>query len=169
MLTEKEIVDRITPAHCLAITAYSEAAGDILVDNSSVEERIAVMCVARNRLRTPGRWSDTIKGVCLQNNGRVWQYDCWRPGSGGNHNRLIQKAYLLITDQPLQDAILDETLFLANGVLSGVIQDRTNGATHYYAPKSMVPRDSKPSWIFRNGVEIPPCATVGSQRFYKGV
>lgn len=171
MLTEAEVLDRISQAHVLAVTGYAEAAGDFLVDNSSVEERIAVMCVVRNRVRQPGRFGDTFKAVCLKNNGRTWQYDCWRPGSGGNHDRLVQKAYLLVTDQPLQDPILDETLFLANGIVSGVILDRTNGATHYYAPKSMVPVNSKPRWVFAPGSdrEIPPCAIVGTQRFYKGV
>jgi hypothetical protein len=168
-VTPADILAKLTQAQTLALTGYAEAAGDGREGGSSVEERIAAMCVARNRLRSPTRWADTYKGVCLQNNGRTWQYDCWRPGSGANHTRLMGKAYLLVTDQPLLDPVLDETLFLAGGIISGIILDRTNGATHYYAPKSMVPVNAKPRWVFKNGTEIPPCAVIGDQRFYKGV
>ena len=169
-MTEPDILTRLTDADALALTGYAEAAGDRREGGSSIEERIATMVVVRNRLRIPSRWADTYKGVCLQNNGRTWQYDCWRPGSGANHTRLVAKAYLIVTGQPLLDPLLDETRFLAGGVINGIILDQTNGATHYYAPKAMVPPDSKPRWVFdRQGREIPPCAVIGSQRFYKGV
>lgn len=156
----------LSDADTLALTALAEAVGDHQQGGSSVEERIAVMSVIRNRVRTPLRFGGaTYKAVCLKNNGRTWQFDCWRPGSGANHDRLMAMAYLLVTGQPLLQPYWEETRFLAGGVVRGVILDRVSGATHFYAPKTMKPVGAVPKWA--RGVE--PCAAVGSQLFFVNV
>jgi hypothetical protein len=171
-MTEREIIDQLTDLTALAATMIAEGGGDAVEGNSSVEERIAVGCVVRNRLRTPGRFGDTFKAVCLKNNGRTWQFDCWRPGSGPNHDRLIGLAYVLVISQPPMDPLVTETLALADLLIRGVLVDRVNGATSYYAPQAMVPKNAKPFWVFTDKartIERPACAIVGSQRFYKDV
>lgn len=164
-LTEAQVLDRVSDLDLLTLTALAEAVGDSQQGGSSVEERLAVMAVLRNRLRTPHRFGGSYRAVCLQNNGRTWQFDCWRPGSGPNHARLAALAYLRATLQPILHPFFEETYFLASGVASGVIHDRTNGATHYYAPASMVPKNSEPKWAR----DVVPCALVGGQRFYVNV
>lgn len=164
-MTEQDIIAALTEMQTLAATAVAEAAGDSREGQSSVEERIAVMSVVRNRLRQPLRFGHTYREVCLA----PAQFSCWTPGPDANHQRLIALAYLLVTHQPLLNAIADETLYLANGIISGVIADRTNGATSYYAPKAMKPAGRVPPWAMKNGKKIAPVAQVGDQLFFKGV
>jgi exonuclease III len=163
MLTRTEILAKLTDLQTLALTAWAEARGDSREGNSSVEERIAVLSVIRNRLRRPRRFGDTYKAVCLAK----WQFSCWNPGTDANHQNVMRLAYLLVTDQPTLDPLLDETLFLADGVMRGIILDRVMGADHYYAPKGMVPRDRVPDWAKdAQGRARTPLVIVGDQRFY---
>lgn len=164
-LTPAQVLESLTDLDVLALTALAEAVGDQAQGGSSVEERIAVMSVIRNRVRTPLRFGATYRAVCLKNNGRVWQFDCWRPGSGANNARLMALAYLLVTEQRILHPYWYETAFLATGIQGSALLDRVNGATHYYAPASMKPVNTVPKWA--RGVE--PCAKVGSQLFFVNV
>ena len=58
------------------------------------------------------------------------------------------------------DALYRETLYLADGLLTGTILDRTGGATLYWAPAAMVPPGRIPAWA----VGRSPVA-IGSQLF----
>lgn len=150
----------------LALTMIAEAAGDGREGGSSVEERLAVGCVVRNRVLNR-RWPKTFAAVCLQR----LQFSCWNPGLDANHVRLMALAERLITDgEATADPMLAETLYLAHGIIGGLILDRTGGATCYYAPKAMKPAGAKPAWVFLNGKAGPehvPAAVVGSQIFYR--
>lgn len=160
MIEATAILERLTDRQALALTAMGEARGDRREGMSSVEERLGCMMVVRNRLRTPRRFGDTFKAVCLQRR----QFSCWNAGDP-NRDVLLAMAYRLVTAQPTMDALLDETLFLADGVVDGVILDHTNGATHYYSPAAMKPRGSVPYWA--RGKE--PCAVIGGSRYFRGV
>lgn len=165
-MTEADVKAALTDHQALACTMVHEAAGDWRQGHSSVEERIAVGCVLRNRCRQPKRWAADYRGVALAR----WQFSCWNPGSGANHDALMRLAYLLVTGQPVTDLIYLETAYLAQGILDGTILDRVGGATFYYAPKAMVPKGSKPRWVFVNGKdgpEHPAAAAVGDQLFYR--
>lgn len=166
-MDEKAIIDQLTDVAALAGTMYAEAAGDSKEGGSSVEERIAVGCVIRTRVEKFRQYSaheQTVKGICLAHNDKgTYQFDCWRPGSGANHDRLIAQMGLLVEGRPLTDLVLKETLYLAEGVLSSILLDRTKGANMYYAPVSMVPPGSVPSWAKGK----TPVAAIGSQLFYK--
>ena len=157
-MTEAEIKAALTDHQALTCTMVHEAAGDWRQGNSSVEERIAVGCVLRNRCRQPKRWASDYRGVALAR----LQFSCWNPGPDANHQRLMQLAYLLATGQPVTDPIFLETAFLAQGIMAGTILDRVNGATCYYAPKAMVPAGTVPTWA--KGKQ--PAAAVGDQLFY---
>jgi hypothetical protein len=165
---ETRIKAALTDTQALALTMIAEAAGDWREGGSSVEERIAVGTVVRNRVLTPRRWGKTFRAVCLQPR----QFSCWDPGLDANHVRIMAQAERLTLDLKTNDPILDETLFLAAGVIQAIILDRTNGATSYYAPAAMKPAGSKPFWVYLNGkdgAEHAPVAVVGSQVFYKGI
>ena len=159
-MTENEILQKLAPADILALTAMGEQRGDSREGMSSVEERLACMMVVRNRLRLPGRFGDSYRSVCLQRK----QFSCWNVGDP-NRGLLMQHAYLLASGQPILDSLVEETRFLARGIESGVILDVTNGATHYYSPRSMVPSHSVPYWAR----DRKPCAQIGSSLYFKGV
>lgn len=158
-MNEAEIKAALTDLQALAGTMVAEAAGDRREGNSSLEERAAVGCVIRNRVRRPGGWGDSYRTVCLAR----LQFSCWNPGDDANHKRLIDLAYLLVTNQPAMDSLVLETLWLAQGIISGTVLDRVNGATHYYAPKAMKPAGRVPAWA--KGKQ--PAAAVGDQLFFK--
>jgi len=164
--TEGAIQLLLTDEQALALTMDAEGTGDWREGGSSAEERIAIGTVVRNRVHaTPGT---TFRAVCLARK----QFSCWNPGTDANHVRLMKTAQAVVGAAALLSADLAETFYLARGIIDGVIQDRTNGATHYYAPNAMKPAGSKPFWVYlngKNGPEHPAVAVIGSQRFYKGV
>lgn len=160
-MSEDQILEKLGDVETLAGTMYAEAAGDWKEGNSSVEERIAVGCICRNRLanfRSYRATQQTYKAICLARN----QFSCWNRGSGANHSRLIQQMEALVTGKTI-DPILKETLFLAQGIINGTLLDRTFGANFYYAPKSMVPPGGKPAWAANRA----PIADIGDQLFFK--
>lgn len=159
-MTDSELKAGLVDRSVLALTAWAEAAGDWREGLSSVEERIAVMCVARNRLadfRSFGAVEPTYRSVCLAPK----QFSCWFPGGGvANYARLLAMAERLMSGSPLKDALMYETLFLADGIMAGLICDRTQGATAYYAPQAMKPVGRVPAWAAGK-----PTLRVGAQLF----
>lgn len=158
-MTDQDIIDQLSDRQVLALTAIGEAAGDKVEGGTSIEERLAVMIVIRNRAAVRGRFGDGFRGVCLKR----LQFSCWNQ-TDPNRARLLEIGYRLLTGLPTP-AWVTETLALAVLVIDGTIQDYTNGATHYYAPAAMKPAGSMPAWA--KGVK--PCARVGGHIFFKGV
>ena len=159
-MTETEILERLAPVDVLALTAMGEARGDYAEGGSSVEERIGCLCVIRNRLRTPLRYGDSYAAVCLKRK----QFSCWNENDP-NRAWLLAIAYRIATGQPSMDPLLEETRWLAQGIVTGVLLDTTRNATHYYSPGAMKPKGSMPTWA-RNQVA---CAVIGGSRYFKGV
>jgi hypothetical protein len=157
-MTDAEILEGLTSGEALACTMLAEAGGDAIEGGSSVEERIAVGCVVRNRLRIPKRFGDSLKAVCLQPK----QFSCWNENDP-NRLHLLAVAYRLVTDQPRMDPLVEETLFLAEGIERGVILDRVKGATHYLT--AALYRTNPPKWA--RGIR--PAIRIGSQVFFVGV
>jgi len=156
-VTDLEIRGALSDVQVLALTCFAEARGDAKEGSSSVEERIAVGCVCRNRLRRPDRWGHSYREVCLAPK----QFSCWNAGTDPNHVALMAVAYRMATGQPTMDPLLDETLFLADGIMRGVLLDRVNGAVSYYAPAAMKPPGRVPAAAV--GKKTLP---VGNQLFY---
>lgn len=146
----------------LALTMTGEAVGDAR-DGSSIEERIAVGCVVRNRLAKPGRFGGTWAGVCL----RPWQFSCWN-ANDPNRRRLLTLADAYIRDAAAacgDDRRFAETLWLAGGIIQGSILDIVEGADHYFNPKIV----AAPPWAFEDTKRTrlrKPDAVVGSHQFY---
>lgn len=161
MTDQKLAIVNVLPSnHILAGTMWAEGRGDGREGNSSVEERIAIGTSIRNRLAHSTAWRAKVgsfKGICLAPE----QYSCWNSGSGSNHEALMMLMARLANGQATLDAIFEETLYLANGIMDGVILDRTNGATCYYAPKAMQPPGRVPTQAI-DRVTIK----IGEQLFY---
>ena len=156
--TTKFLVDRSV----LALTAYAEGRGDSHEGRSSVEERIAIMCVVRNRRLHFERYraaDASYKAVCLA----PLQFSCWNTPAAGvrdaNHDALVVLAERMVVGQP-PDPLVAETLYLADGVISGALLDATRGATSYYAPAAMQPPGRVPTWA-----KDVPAVQIGSQFF----
>lgn len=153
-MTDEQILARLTDVQVAALTALREAVGDRsgAADTSSVEERIAVLTVIRNRVRQPRRFGDSYKAVCLARK----QFSCWNPGDP-NRAKALAIGYLLATNQPVDDRAYLETEYLAQGVVAGIILDRVYGADHYHRD------DISPPWS-KGKLAL---AQVGSHLFFK--
>lgn len=166
-MTRSEILQKLTDQAALGLTAWAEGRGDWRQGHSSVEERIAVMLVVRHRLKRWQRFgaaSPSYKSVCLAPK----QFSCWNPSTTDkNHLMLMAMAAQEAQGQPLTDALVNETIWLAGGIISNIIQDTIGGADHYYAPKAMVPPGRVPSWAVRDGRALPALAIVGDQQFFQ--
>jgi N-acetylmuramoyl-L-alanine amidase len=158
-MTNDEALQALLQSEILGLTMFGEARGDSR-DGSSVEERIAVGCVVRNRLKSPARFGASYKEACL----KKWQFSCWLP-EDPNSAKLWELARMIATGIKITDPLLNETLYLASGVEQSIFLDRTGGATHYYAPLAMVPKNRVPNWA----VGREPVARIGTQLFFKGV
>lgn len=155
-MTDQEILARLTDKHALTCTMMGEAVGDAREGSSSVEERIAVGCVIRNRVREPKKYGDGYKGVCL----RRYQFSCWN-ANDPNRERLIRMAFLLVTGQPSMDPFVDECAFLAEGLTSGILLDRVRGSNHYVTTALL--KSAPPAWASGR----TPVLVVGSHTFFK--
>ena len=155
-MTDDEIQDRLSPVDATALTAWAEARGDGREGHSSVEERIAVLWVIRNRA---ARRHQTWKAVCFAPR----QFSCWEAAGGAeNHRAVMALASALVAGATIHDELYVETRYLAEGVIRGLILDRSGGADHYYAPAAMRPAGWIPAWARGR----TPAATVGGQVFF---
>lgn len=167
-MTDQCIIDHLRTDGLLtvALTMTGEAVGDAR-DGSSIEERIAVGCVMRNRLES-GRtkqFGATWSGVCLQ----PWQFSCWN-ANDPNRKRLLAAAAANIGGDLAGVGVyrLPETVYLAGGIIQGVLLDITRGSTHYFNPR-VVPA---PVWAYTDKSKktlLTPTAIVGSHQFYRGI
>lgn len=161
-MTDSQVKAVLSDLQALALTMVAEAGGDVAEGRSSVEERIAVGCVVRNRLLTPGRFGRTWRAVCLQQA----QFSCWWQWGGlKNYERTLRLARAAVGGHLAAEpeaALVRESEFLADGIMRGLVLDRVQGATHYYAPAAMVPRGSVPRWA----TELIPLAHVGGHVFF---
>lgn len=118
-----------------------------------IEGEVAVGCVIRNRVLRPKRFGDTWQKVCLAK----WQFSCWIPQGGeANYRMLMTRCEAALKGElpwPWQ------ALWIAEGIISGAIEDRVAGADHYYANWMLKP----PKWA--EGVQ--PVAVVGVHRFFR--
>ncbi len=151
----------LTEQQALGLTAAAEARGDRRQGNSSIEERIAVMLVCRNRVAKYKRFNliePSYKAVCLARK----QFSCWNDDpKDANHQWLLDQARKEIAGN-LVDPLVEETLWLAGGVIAGTVLDTLKGADHYYAPQGMIPPGRIPDWA----IGKTPTAEVGKQIFF---
>jgi N-acetylmuramoyl-L-alanine amidase len=151
-MTDLEIRAMLDDTQALALTLWGEGRGE------EVEGRIAIACVVRNRMNDD-RWPDTLKDVCLQKS----QFSCWdAPGGAQNYRTLLAVAERLVTDGATStDRVLKESLWVAEGIASGVVRDRVAGGNHYITRHLW--ETARPKWI---GTVTPNCL-IGRHAFFK--
>lgn len=143
----------LPPAHILALCAYGEARGE---EKPGIQ---AVLNVVNNRVHIGGwyvekeiaRLSSEYHGVIL----KPFQFSCFLPGDD-NRKLLLWIATdvnsAVSTRKPLA-LCLDLSIALINGLL----EDNTQGATHYHT------REVKPPWA----AKLVRTAEIGHHIFYK--
>lgn len=96
--------------------------------NCDLEEKIAVAYIPINRLEeNPKRYGETLEKVMKQKR----QFSCFNPKNIMRHKLANPEKYDPRTYQ--------ECLMVAQGVLHGIYNDPTNGATHYFNPQKTNP------------------------------
>ena len=112
----------------LALTLWGEERG------GSVQGRIAVGCVIRNRVDEGGRYGKGYGGVCLKR----WQFSCWLP-QGGEQNflALMKLANRSLAREPREiSRVFTECSWVAKGIISGALMDCVKKANHYHTKNS---------------------------------
>ena len=123
---------------CLALNVYHEARSEPL------QGQAAVAHVVLNRVAS-GRWPDDVCSVVHQGyeKGRFkCQFTWYCDGK---------------PDEPKEILACAKSVMVANQVLTGVVPDVTNGATHYHA------RYVNPYW----SASLSKTVTYGSHLFYR--
>ena len=123
---------------CLALNVYHEARSE------PVQGQAAVAHVVLNRVAS-GRWPDDVCSVVHQGyeKGRFkCQFTWYCDGK---------------PDEPTEILAWAKSVLVANQVLTGVVPDVTNGATHYHA------RYVNPYW----SASLSKTVTYGSHLFYR--
>lgn len=136
-MTDQEVLDALNDEEALALTIFGEARGE------PIEGKAAVASVVMNRAKTPARFSDSIKDVCLQPK----QFSCWNVGDP-NRQRLIALGERLksgLTGSDTESRVLEECRFVAEGYLSGVLRSRIGDADHYLT-RSLWSSRQRPTW-----------------------
>lgn len=145
------------PVETLALTLYGEARGE------PIEGRIGVGCVVLNRVKREYRGT-TVPDVCLW----PFQFSCWAPVGGvANYTYLVRIAEAIMAGREptwmsdRQAEVYAETLWLADGLVRGVVRDRVAGARHYL---TRVLYESKPpAWA----QDAPVVCEIGSHVFVR--
>lgn len=134
-----------SPADVLARTLWGEARGE------PVRGREAVAAVVMNRVRRAEAsgsywWGNSVVEVCR----RPWQFSCWNESDPN----AAKCAAVTIEDRNFRIC-----LRIARRAIARVLDDPTNGATHYHR-KGVVP-----PWTRGR----TPSAEIGNHLFYNDV
>lgn len=155
----------LSDAQILALTGAAEARAEFVVGKgwtpAPLDRMIAVMCIPLNRVAaSPKRFGATVSAACLASA----QFSCWNEGSGANHDWLAGQVAKMKAGEAVADVVTD-CLMASTALLEKILPDVVHGATHYYAPMSMVPTGRVPPWA----VGKTPVATSGGHLFFVGV
>ncbi len=129
----------------LARTIYGEARGE------SISGQEAIASVVLNRLefsRKRGRywWGNNIESICKH----PFQFSCW------NRN---DPNFALLNKVDEGDINFCICKRIAMRAVSGLLEDKTGGATHYHV------KNLRPRW----SVGKIPCAEIGRHVFYNDI
>lgn len=136
---------RIDNIDILARTIWGEARGE------SISGQEAVAAVIMNRVafsKRHGRywWGNDIVGVCQAPR----QFSCWNK-TDPNFQKLIKVGS--------EDIGFCMCRRIAERAVSGTLEDKTYGATHYHT------RQILPKWALGK----TPCAEIGAHLFYNDI
>lgn len=135
----------------LARTVYGEARGEVPAGQK------AVMATILNRVRKGGWWGATIEDVCL----KPYQFSCWNPKTVGTTDKSEIANYNQMIHVTMEDELYAYIYQLAKTAVTDnggyLINDLSNGATHYHAV------GANPYWA----KEMTKTAQIGNHIFYK--
>ena len=132
----------------LALTLWGESRGE------SLEGRIAVACVIRNRANAASWFGKGISGVCLKR----WQFSCWLPQGGASNFKQLMAMANKTDAGRLKNREYRECYWIAKGICAGAVRDQVKRANHYY-----VDGTRKPKWA----VGQKPALQLGTHLFFK--
>ena len=138
-MTERDVV---------ALTLYGEARGEPL------EGQLAVASVLLNR-KADGRWGQTFTSVCRA----PWQFSCWNVTDP--NRATLDRLAADLERGTVTDAALRRCLWIADGIVAGVLPSTVKRATHYYATSL---RDT-PRWA-KTGTLV---GRIGNHLFFEHV
>lgn len=139
-----DVLPQLPARIVLALTIWGEARGE------PVEGQIAVASVVRNRvLRLGHEWVR----VCLAKG----QFSCFNEDDP-NRPKILAAADNLQTAEPT--LLLAQALWIADGVIRGVVRDNTRGAQNYLTT-SLLQSEHAPRWALNR----PVLAVIGGQSF----
>lgn len=133
MMTRDDVVQRIGPRWAVALTLCHENGFD---SPEAARDRLFIAGVIANRLRTRYRRRATARDVCLDRK----QFSCWNAGRSKNHLALLARATRWMQGGEITDSVERQALWLAEGVVAGVLPDLVQGARHYHT------HTVSPSW-----------------------
>ena len=110
------LLQDLSDMEVLALTIFGESRGE------SIEGQIAVGCVVRNRTIAGGYYKDT----CLEPK----QFSCWNVDDP-NYEMLIGEGQKLFVGDTTDNAILNQCMWISEGIMNHELVDNTNGAKHY--------------------------------------
>lgn len=134
-----------------ARTVYAEARG------APQMGRDAMAHVLVNRHRS-GKWftGPSLSATCqfstvTKSGRRVYQFTCWDPKDPN---------YKAMMDVTFKDKVFQECIYSAIGAITGLIEDRTGGAWHYFNPDIV----AEPYWAA--GKQY---VTIANHRYFVGI
>lgn len=143
-------VDALSDRDVLALTIWAEARGE------SLEGRVAVACVVRNRMALRRQ---TVRDVCLA----PAQFSCWATAGGAaNYRALMAVVDAIVGGRVVPDQLVRECQWVADGILSGACRDISRGADHYLTT-TLLSSTAKPRWV----TSMTWTATIGAHAFYR--
>lgn len=144
-----------TDVDVLALTLFGEGRSE------SLDGRCAIAWTVQNRVNA---WGQSVTDRCLQKS----QYSTWFPYGGvDNYRRTLDLAEKVFKSLPLDkdQAIYRECKYVAQGVMSRWLRDRTNGALHYMTT-DLYNSHACPSWAAGPEITI---VVIGAHTFFRGV
>lgn len=114
--------------------------------NQGDEGMIAVGNVIMNRVKAQTWYGHSVKTVCL----KKWQFSCWNENDP-NYKKILELDW--------RDDAFCKCLSLSYYFSKNVIDDNTNGATHYHT------KSISPKWAEGK----TPCAEIGDHLFYNDI
>jgi N-acetylmuramoyl-L-alanine amidase len=152
-MTDAEVKSGLTELHTVALTLYGEARGE------PIEGKVFVGSVIRNRVKSPRKFGDSFDKVCLSR----LQFSCWwSQGGQANYDVVMARARMFVgdyaeRDRRLLDDVLQECLFVSEGIIGGQLRDNARGSTHYLTQALW--KKAPPEWAKGQ----TPTIVVGSQ------
>lgn len=129
------LLQHLSNAEIVGLTIIGEARGE------AIESQVGVGCVIRNRLdHNPSKYRN-YADVCLEPK----QFSCWNLNDP-NYQVLINLANKQIRGDIMTDVSLRQCMWIADGIVSRIVKDNTNGALNYLNRALFGDSEKRPDW-----------------------